>query len=371
MKYLLLFIIAGLLNINSFAQKVNVIHASKQVNALANLANITATTGLTSYKQTAYGDTVYMTHIASSDTVTLYYLSDSGFVAGMDAYGDQGFAERYDFSGADSTVKVIGVIARFGGSVTPSSTKTVTFKVWNAAQKAVSVRPTLFNSGLPGTILASKSAKFTELGVSSVDTVSDSAKLFLFPFPTPFLMQSFFIGYTVYYTWGNGMTGDTVGLYSNKKGERTAPSYTVYSTEDTTINNLNVTQYADNSWHDNAVDNFEISNNLYIFPVIVVGATVTGVASGIQRKDFTFYGSYPNPANNSVTIKMALAKNTDVSIEIMDINGNIIRTIKQDNLQAGEHNIPVETSAMAEGDYIYLIRTGSGDGVASKMTIIK
>jgi hypothetical protein len=372
MRYLILFVLLTGLQFSSFAQKTVAIHASKSLNASNDFANLDANTGLTvSHRTTAPGDTVYMTHIGDADTISLYYLSnDSGFVAGMDAYGDKAFAERYDFASTDSTVRIIGVIARFGGSVSPLSTKSVTFNVWNPGQPSSTYRPTLFNSGLPSSVITSYTVKMSDLGVATVDTAFDTAKVFLFTTPTPFLSQSFFVGYNVNYTWGSALAGDTVGLYSNKGGERTAPSYTVVSVDDTMVNNLNVTKYADNIWHDNVVDNFHLSNNLYVFPIVIVGAAPAH-ASGINRGSFTLYNCYPNPADNSSNIKIGLAKNTDVSVDIMDVRGNVVQRIKQDNLAPGEHIITISTAGLAAGDYVYMIRTGLGDGIAGKMTVTK
>ena len=377
MKYLLLFIAVFSGSISSFAQvghRMRVTVQSENVFAERNLTDMSIATGIPSVanKQTAYGDTLYMSHIAPTDTITLYYVAhDSGFAAGMNAYGDEGFAERYDFVSSDSAVKVIGVISRFGGHVNPLSSRSVTFNVWAPAAKTVSDRPTLHNSGLPGSVMASTTVKLTQLGVSAIDTVADSARVFMFPMATPYLSAHFFVGYTISYAWSNMLAGDTVGLYSNQDGERTAPSFTVASTDDTIINNVNVTQYADHKWHDNAVDNFGISNNLYIFPVVLIGESLTSAVKGITRSDLTLYGAYPNPAANNTAIKFTIAGNTDVTIELMDLSGRTVSTVKQSSLTAGEHTIPLQTGTLAAGDYIYLIRTGNGGGMASKLTIVK
>jgi len=51
--------------------------------------------------------------------------------------------------------------------------------------------------------------------------------------------------------------------------------------------------------------------------------------------------------------------------------GHIINTINETNLAAGMNVVPVNTSALASGNYLYLVRTAAGDGMAGKMTIIK
>ena len=93
--------------------------------------------------------------------------------------------------------------------------------------------------------------------------------------------------------------------------------------------------------------------------------------SGVTRKDLTFFGNYPNPAVNSTNIKFSLAAATDVTIYITDMSGRTINTISQAGLAAGEHTVPVSTENMPAGNYIYLVRTGTGSGIASKLTVAK
>jgi hypothetical protein len=324
-------------------------------------------------KGTATGDTATMSHIGSADTVTIYFTgtnADSGYIAGTDAYGDKAFAERYDVNPSDSTVKVIGVISLFGGKVNPASTKTINYNVWTMGTQTVfgSV-PHVFYKGLPSTVLTSRTQPINTLGIGVADTAQDTLKGFLFATPTAYLRASFFIGYDINYTWGPSLAGDTIGLYSNQDGDRSEALYTVSGT-DTIINTVNVTMTDDGMWHDNAVEQFRVFNNLYIFPIVIVGESTVGTGS-VKRNDFTFEGNYPNPAVNSTNVRFSLAKPTDVTITIMDMNGRTVNTISRTNLSAGAQSIPVQTSAMPAGDYIYLIRTAQGDGVASKLTVIK
>ncbi len=340
MKKVLLLAVTASISVVSFAQKAG-FSKTKNVQYIDNAYTPIGNPSGTAAKTTGVGDTIALTHIGSLDTLTIYSASgDSGYVAGTDAFGDKGFAERYDFKASDSTLKVIGVIALFGGKISPISIKTVTFNVWSQGAKSVSFRPTIFNNGLPASSLTSRSVPITQLGISMVDTANDTTKSFLFATPTAFLTDSFFVGYTINYTWA-AMAGDTLGLYSNQDGERTEPGYFAISTSDTTINNVNVTQYADNSWHDNNIENFGIFNNLFIFPIVIVGPGTSTAVSGITRNDFTFYGNYPNPASDATNVKIALAHSADVTIDIMDVTGKAIKTVTSKNLSVGEHLISV------------------------------
>jgi len=372
MKKLFLLSIGVALSVSTFAQSTSSRHAH------AGTAN--ATTALhdfgADYRTTAIGSTDTLTNWTGTDTLELYIVganADSGFCAGTDVYGDHAFAERYDFNAADSSLKVLGVIALFGGTVNPASTNHVTFNVWSvAAQSTLSVSPTTgaatsvwFNSGLPNTAITSQNVPLTNLGISTIPGGQDTAKIFMFTTPTGYLNESFFVGFNITYTWG---AGDTIGLFSNKSGERSSALYTV-SGADSIVNNVNASQYSDNTWHDNAADNFGIAYNYFMFPIVKVGATVS--VNGIKKNNLTFFGNYPNPATNNTNIKFSLVNATDVTVTIMDMAGNTVNTITQTNLTSGEHVIAVNTSSLPSGDYLYIVRTAAGDGIASKMSVIK
>jgi len=65
-----------------------------------------------------------------------------------------------------------------------------------------------------------------------------------------------------------------------------------------------------------------------------------------------------------------LLQNADVTIQIMDMKGGVISTINNANLSAGEHIVPVNISSLPSGNYLYFVHTSTGDGIASKMTVI-
>ncbi len=373
MKKALLFAIAASISIGTFAQKARIV-AAKDAKIIDDqqYAPATAVSG-TAAKTTAVGDTVFVSHIDATpgvDTVTLYsFVNDSGRVFGTNAFGDKGYAERYDVNPATTSYKVIGVRALFGGSITPASTKTITFNVWAQGPKSVSFRPTVFNNGLPSTSLASGVKSITDLGIGIGATDADTTRNHLFATPTAYLSDSFFVGYTMNYTW-TSLSGDTIGLYSNRDNERGEPGYFAISTSDTDINNVNVTMNSAGAWKDNGQELYGIFNNLNIFPIVIIGPG-TGAAGSITRRDFTFYGNFPNPASNSTNVKIALANSADVTIDISDMSGRSISQITKNNLTAGEHMIELNTSSLPSGEYIYTIHTSAGDGIASVLTVIR
>jgi hypothetical protein len=326
------------------------------------------------YKTTTVGAVDTLSHITAADTIAVYDAgnagSDSGYVSGMDEYEDRGYAERYDFNGTDSTLQVIGLIYEFTGTINPSSTKNVNFKVWSVGAQALidgTVSPNVFYSGLPNTVLTSDNVSYLHIGVGTPAGNPDTAKIHIFTTPTAYLSTSFFVGFELTYTWA-GAAGDTIGLLTTLDGERTSAIYNVSGT-DTVVNDVNVSEYSDNTWHDNAVENFGIQNNFVLFPLVKVGHGLS--VAGVTNKNLTFYGNYPNPAITSTNVKFSLLNSSDVTIEVMDMNGRTINTINQKGLSAGEHIINLSTTNMPSGDYVYVIHASKGGGIASKFTVVK
>ncbi len=367
MKKMLLVAAAAVFSTLSYAQNTNFFATQKAqpVNAV-NYGKAYAE-GFAA-KTTAVGDTVSLTHIETpADTNSFYsYVNDTGAFFGINAFEYKGFAERYDFDPSAVTYKVIGVAYLFGGTVQPASTKTVTFHVWSQGPKTATSSPTISHNGFPATSLAAGSMNITDLGIGMAGA-PDTMGAVLFPTATGYLTDSFFIGYNITYTWA-AAAGDTIGLYSNLDGERT--EWVVDLTPgDTVINNVSVSQNAAGNWVDNAISR-NIFNNQAIFPVVIIGPG-TASTSGLTHKGFTFYGTFPNPASNSTNVKIGLDRGADVTVSIMDMTGRQIRTISANGLAAGDNTIAINTADLAAGQYIALVRTSTGNGIATQITVIK
>jgi hypothetical protein len=285
----------------------------------------------------------------------------------MDVYGDMGYAERYDFNGIDSSLKVMGVITLFGGTVNPASTKTVNFYTWNQGPEFM-VSPTFYESGYPGIALDSVTVPITQLGIAASTAAVDTYKAFYFTTPTSSQYYSFFVGYTLNYNFSS-LGGDTIALYTSIDGERTSPIITI-SGGDTIVNNQNLTMYNDGSWNDNATANFGLQNDFYIFPIVEVGIGNTAGVASITRKGLTFFGNYPNPAISNTNIRFSLATAADVNIIVTDMTGKTIKTLSEPCLDAGIHTINMSIEEMASGDYLYILHTSGGAGIAAKFTVV-
>jgi hypothetical protein len=314
---------------------------------------------------TSAHDSVRLSNLTPSDTVAYRYSygADSGFIAGINAAGHYGFAERYTFNSTDTTIQVIGVAAAFLGKVNFSSTKVVDLKIWDVGGTASSARPNLYYSGLPTTGLNSVMVPYTGLGICDTACL---LKQYYFVAPTTLAGNTFFIGYTTNYRW-DSLAGDTISVATTQMGSRTTPTYNVVGS-DTIVNVQNATLIPVNVWVDNGYD-LNYMMDYWIFPIVNIVSS-EGTAS-IRRNDFTFYGVYPNPATSTARVKFALDAGTDVNLLIIDATGRTLQSQSLDHLSRGEYQRELDLSALPCGDYLCVIRTSTGDGVASKISVQK
>ena len=80
---------------------------------------------------------------------------------------------------------------------------------------------------------------------------------------------------------------------------------------------------------------------------------------------------FPNPGNGEFTIKYDVLKRADVSLNIMDINGKLIRTLSNvTNQYEGKYQIPVNVNDLPNGIYIVNL-INNGEKFSGKLIIEK
>ncbi len=96
---------------------------------------------------------------------------------------------------------------------------------------------------------------------------------------------------------------------------------------------------------------------------------VTPVSNETPAK-FNLYQNYPNPFNPVTTIKVDIARESDVSIELYDILGNKIRGLIKKNLHPGSYEISLDAENLPSGIYIYRM-TSDAYTESKKMILLK
>jgi uncharacterized protein (DUF608 family) len=85
---------------------------------------------------------------------------------------------------------------------------------------------------------------------------------------------------------------------------------------------------------------------------------------------FALDQNYPNPFNSKTTITYALARESWVQVEIINMLGQKIKTLVQEKMPAGWHRVQFDAADLGSGVYIYRLK--AGDFVqAKKMILIK
>jgi hypothetical protein len=79
--------------------------------------------------------------------------------------------------------------------------------------------------------------------------------------------------------------------------------------------------------------------------------------------------NYPNPFNDRTEINYTLANADDVSIEISDITGRVIKELNEGFRSTGKHTVTVNASDYESGIYFYTLK--AGDFVQTKRMVIK
>lgn len=89
-----------------------------------------------------------------------------------------------------------------------------------------------------------------------------------------------------------------------------------------------------------------------------------------EVRETKIFPNFPNPFNNSTTLKYQLSEQLPVTIEVYDISGRRVAKIVDDEQAAGVYFVPFNVASIASGTY--LLRFISGDITdIQKLTVIK
>ena len=88
--------------------------------------------------------------------------------------------------------------------------------------------------------------------------------------------------------------------------------------------------------------------------------TLTSVSStgGNLPSEYKLYQNYPNPFNPSTLIRFDMPEQSEASVKVFDINGKLVNTLYEGQLNAGSYSINWNASGIASGVYFYNIETG-------------
>ncbi len=96
----------------------------------------------------------------------------------------------------------------------------------------------------------------------------------------------------------------------------------------------------------------------------------TDLAPQVQPAKFELHANYPNPFNPTTTLSFSLTRAGEVSLVVYNVLGEQVAVLQQGTLNAGEHQLNWNASALASG--VYFARLSAFGATADqKMLLIK
>jgi hypothetical protein len=79
---------------------------------------------------------------------------------------------------------------------------------------------------------------------------------------------------------------------------------------------------------------------------------------------------YPNPANNFTKVEFNLKEDQQLKVQLIDISGRVVKTVKDEKASKGYHFVEINTSDVSSG--MYIIRMETGQAIANyRLSVIK
>ncbi len=108
-------------------------------------------------------------------------------------------------------------------------------------------------------------------------------------------------------------------------------------------------------------------NGLYVF-YRNGGATPVGIH--LLQPEQPFVAVYPNPASTNTKFAFSLEKSANVKLQIFDPAGRLVKTMAEQNLDAGEHNYDFDTRNLPSGKYLWRVNV-DGHQQGGKFLVVR
>ena len=272
------------------------------------------------------------------------YTSNQGYFTGHNDYGDEEFAEKYEFSG---TSNILGVIAIHQG-ISGNSSMNASYKIYEVGE-----------NGLPSTELASKSVAYNSIPLDG------SPNTVIFTNPVS-ISSDFFISFDLGDYIHNNPGTISIALTHSPDGTRPSSDFNFFG--------RNVIRWHDGSHNSNAVwkdyrtENFpgyQPAIYFSLFPILDMNSTSI-VEFGNQQGNI---GSiYPNPCSSGkFNIPITSKNGGKVNFTLFDLKGKIISK-KHTSVSAGKTNYLYSDNKLMPNTYILLVESPEGS-VAQRVII--
>jgi type 1 fimbria pilin len=157
----------------------------------------------------------------------------------------------------------------------------------------------------------------------------------------------------------SGATGNVAGELVNGSG-----SVVVFNNSSSS-NPFNLTAPSAGTYTVNA--GYKKPNLRWDSKSVSVGTVSTGVTEQVPLQ-FSLDQNYPNPFNPSTTITYRIASPSFVSLEVLDVIGNTVARLVDEQKVPGEYSLNFDARGLASGVYFYRIKARATEEQASALT---
>lgn len=102
----------------------------------------------------------------------------------------------------------------------------------------------------------------------------------------------------------------------------------------------------------------------------ITAPVTVGINEVAAETQFQIRQNYPNPCGNFTKVPVVLKTPADVSVKIMSVDGKDIAVQKMGSMSAGEQVVDIDTSALANGKYVYVVKVTSIAGSFSQSRLL-
>ena len=93
-------------------------------------------------------------------------------------------------------------------------------------------------------------------------------------------------------------------------------------------------------------------------PLPIASQVISATQTDFVSTRFSLNDCYPNPANEFTNIDFRINSRDQVSLQLLDSQGRLLKVLVDEVLDAGNHSVRVDLQHYAEGLYLYKIKSG-------------
>lgn len=92
--------------------------------------------------------------------------------------------------------------------------------------------------------------------------------------------------------------------------------------------------------------------------IVLAEQIISGVQENFVAERFGLIDCFPNPAKENTTIRFRINNTSHVTINLLDNNGKLLKTVLNEEKSEGEHAVRLDLSDVPQGFYLYQLKTG-------------